>query len=159
MHARLASARVKHAVIEGDTLDLSWPTAWEHGLAERNLGAIWSNYRQLGYRRLIYTNTVSVLEMKSLSAAMGDDPLATGVLLTADDQSAAERLAKREFGAELDAHLRRSRERATELATRAPASVHRVSTDGRSIDEVATAVLAIAGWGPEPQPAPLGGLA
>lgn len=125
----------------------SRPRCCSQGFAERNLAAIWSNYRQLGYRRLIYTNTVSVLEIEGLSAAMGDDPHATGVLLTADDASTAQRLARREFGAELDAHLRRSRERATELAARAPASVHRVSTDGRSIDEVATAVLTIVGWG------------
>lgn len=30
-------------------------------IAERNLTALWSNYAELGYRRLISTHTVSVL--------------------------------------------------------------------------------------------------
>ena len=30
-------------------------------LAERNLATMWSNYRALGYRRLVYLNTASVL--------------------------------------------------------------------------------------------------
>ncbi len=147
MHELLSSSEVRHAVIEGDTLDLSWPTAWEHQLAERNLAAIWANYRQLGYRRLIYTNTVSILEMDTLAAAMGDAPQVVGVLLTADDASIENRLTRREAGEALETHLRRSRARAAELHTRAPASVHRVVTDGRSVGEVAAEVLAIAGWG------------
>ncbi|MGW0817475.1 hypothetical protein ACWD00_30330 [Streptomyces viridiviolaceus] len=30
-------------------------------IAERNPTALWSNYAELGYRRLVYTHTVSVL--------------------------------------------------------------------------------------------------
>jgi uridine kinase len=75
LHWRLAEQQVKHCVIEGDTLDQAYPPPWEHGLAEQNLSAIWNNYRALGYWRLIYTNTVSVLYTEALTAAMGDDPL------------------------------------------------------------------------------------
>jgi hypothetical protein len=35
-------------VIEGDNLDMAFPQAWEHNLAERKLAAIWVNYRALG---------------------------------------------------------------------------------------------------------------
>lgn len=45
-------------------------------LAERNLATMWSNYRALGYRRLVYLNTASVLPkvIDGLTAAMGDAP-------------------------------------------------------------------------------------
>ena len=35
---------------------------------------MWHNYQALGYRRLIYTNTVSVLHARELSAALGGEP-------------------------------------------------------------------------------------
>jgi len=37
---------------------------------------MWANYRALGYRRMIYTNTASVFErvLSELTAAMGDSP-------------------------------------------------------------------------------------
>ncbi|MDP9224238.1 MAG: hypothetical protein M3P18_10345 [Actinomycetota bacterium] len=45
LHAQLSKQEVKHCVIEGDTLDLAYPAPWGHHLAERNLSAIWNNYR------------------------------------------------------------------------------------------------------------------
>lgn len=41
-----------------------------------------------GYRRLIYTNTVSVLEADLIARAMGGAPRITSVLLTAGDATA-----------------------------------------------------------------------
>ena len=102
LHALLRADDVAHAVIEGDALDLAWPTPWEHRLSMRNLAAVWANYRELGYRRLVYTNTVAVLEVEELAAAMGDAPRTTAVLLTAGDAVADARLALRESGLELD---------------------------------------------------------
>jgi len=52
------------------------------GRAEMNLAAMWRNYDVAGYRRLIYINTVSVLESKSLSQAMGGGIRTIDVLLT-----------------------------------------------------------------------------
>ena len=60
MHAQLPAARVQHCFIEGNNLDMAYPPPWEHGLAEQNLAAMWANYRALGYRRVIYTNTASI---------------------------------------------------------------------------------------------------
>ncbi len=146
LHRQLSAARVKHAVIEGDTLDLAYPPPWEHGLAEQNLSAVWSNYRALGYRRLIYTNTVSVLNSAELAAAMDDDPLVLGVLLTASDDTARGRLERREVGTGLAAQLEKSRQRAAQLDQQTPAWVHRLSTDGRTTSEVAAEVLGLLGW-------------
>ena len=36
MHAQLSAADVSHCVIDGDFLDMAYPTPWEHGLAERS---------------------------------------------------------------------------------------------------------------------------
>jgi len=137
LHDLLSAEDVQHALIEGDALDLAWPRPWEHRLAERNLAAVWSNYRALGYRRLVYTNTVSVLHVGDLQAAMGDDPDATAVLLTANDHTAAHRLARREHGDALAAHVERSAAAARALEAEATDAVHRVPTDGRGVVEIA----------------------
>jgi len=87
MTHQLTAARIRHALIEGDTLDEAWPPPWEHHLAERNLAAMWANYAELGYRRLIYTNTASVREdvVGTLVEAMGDDPIVVGRQLHGPD--------------------------------------------------------------------------
>ena len=91
LHDLLTEREVQHAVIEGDCLDLAYPARWKHRLAERNLAAMWSNYRDLGYHRLVYTNTVSVLEVPALTEAMGSVDGVTSVLLRASDSTVASR--------------------------------------------------------------------
>jgi cobyrinic acid a,c-diamide synthase len=61
IHAQLSDAGIQHCLIDGDYLDMAHPVPWKHGLAERNLATMWSNYRVLGYRRLVYLNSASVL--------------------------------------------------------------------------------------------------
>ncbi|MCQ2000093.1 adenylyl-sulfate kinase [Arthrobacter zhaoxinii] len=146
LHSLLAGRGVRHCVIEGDNLDLAYPEPWEHGLAARNLQAMWANYRELGYDRLIYTNTVSVLEMDSLAAAMGTNPVVRGILLTATDRSALERLSLRERGAELERHAARSNAMAKILADQAPTNVLAVDTDTKGIEQVAGEILLHLGW-------------
>lgn len=144
----LADARIRHAVIEGDNLDQAWPEPWRdgHDLAERNLAAMWRNYRALGYSRLIYTNTVSVLQLPALAAALGGEVRAVPVLLTASDATAAERLGRREIGSALAEHIDRSAAAAAQLDGIDGAL--RISTDGRSVGDIAADVLAAAGWLP-----------
>jgi hypothetical protein len=144
----LAEAKVAHAHIEGDNLDAAYPVPWENGvdLAGRNLAAMWGNYREAGYLRLIYTNTVSVLEQEALVPALGGDARVTAVLLTATDAAARERLAGREIGSELEAHVERSGRAARRLEAEAPASVHRIATDGRTVVDIARGVVALTGW-------------
>jgi len=148
LHALLAAADVRHAVVEGDYLDLAHPAPHAERLAERNLRAVWSAYRELGYRRLVYTNTVSPQYADDLAAAMGDSPRVTAVLLTADDATAHERLARREHGAELEAHVARSDAAARALERGCPPSVHRVGTTGRTPEEIARGIATLAGWLP-----------
>ena len=146
LHEQLSAAGVQHCVIEGDNLDLAHPPPWEHRLAERNLAAMWANYRALGYRRLIYTNTVSVRQISALTAAMGDDPRVTAVLLTSSDATARARLARREIGTAYDLHVSRSDAAARSLDASVPPSVHRIPTDDRTVADLAASILALTGW-------------
>ncbi|WP_420597098.1 hypothetical protein [Deinococcus sp.] len=146
LHHQLSAAQVKHAVIEGDNLDLAYPPPWEYQLAEKNLAAIWENYRALGYHRLIYSNTASVLYTADLASAMSDNPVITAVLLTSSDDAARVRLGQREIGTALQQHLERSKQRAAELDQHAPAWVHRINTDGRTVSALAAEVLKLLGW-------------
>lgn len=145
---QLAALDVRHALIEGDNLDQAHPEPWRHGidLAERNLAAMWANYRAAGYHRLIYTNTVSILSAGALVAALGPDVRATGVLLEASDDTAARRLARREIGSGLDEAIGRSAAAAERLDREAPASTHRIRTDGRSVSDIAARVVALLRW-------------
>jgi hypothetical protein len=151
IHARLSAARVRHCLIEGDNLDMAYPPPQEHGLAERNLAVMWANYRALGYRRMLYVNTASVLGKVTgaLAAAMGDGPRVTAVLLTCSDATARQRLAQREIGTGLDRHIERSDLMARQLDGGAPGWVHRVDTDGRTVADIAAEVISLAGWSGE----------
>lgn len=148
--AQLQAAEVDHALVEGDFLDQIFPAPpgdpTRSGITERNLAAIWRNYAELGCRRLIYTNTVSVVEPDLIVRAMGGSARVLGVLLTADDATARERLGGREIGSQLDAHLERSARMSVHLESTAPAWVHRIPTDGRTTVDIARDIVAVTGW-------------
>ncbi|CAM5718234.1 AAA family ATPase [Streptomyces canus] len=152
--ARLRAARVAHAVIDGDFMGQVHPAPegdpHRAAVAERNLTAVWGNYAELGYRRLVYTNTVSVLEESTgvFRRAMGDGVRIVRVLLTASDETTERRLAGRELGSELEQELRGSARKARMLDERAPAGTLRVGTDGRTVIDIAAEVTAATGWVP-----------
>ncbi|GAA4147176.1 adenylyl-sulfate kinase [Leifsonia shinshuensis] len=145
----LARRDVRHALIEGDNLDQAYPEPWRDGidLAERNLAAVWRNYRAIGFSRLIFTNTVSVLQLPALVSALGGEVRAFPVLLTSTDGTAAERLARREIGSALEEHVERSRTAAARLDSAADGA-YRVATDGRTVEDIAREVLVAADWVP-----------
>jgi hypothetical protein len=109
---------------------------------------VWANFVQRGYRRLIYTNTVSVLPEATgmFERAMGDGVGIIRVLLTASDATARERLVGRELGSELEKELEGSVRKARLLDQRAPAETVRVATDGRLVVDIAREVVAATGW-------------
>jgi predicted kinase len=152
--ARLRAARVAHAVIDGDFMGQVHPAPEgdprRAAIAERNLTAVWGNYAELGHRRLVYTNTVSVLEESTgvFRRAMGDGVRIVRVLLTASDETIERRLAARELGSELEKELRGSARKARMLDERAPADTLRVVTDGRTVIDIAAEVTAATGWVP-----------
>jgi hypothetical protein len=115
---------------------------------------MWANYRALGYRRMIYINTASVFDdvLDQLTAAMGDRPKVTAVLLTCTDETARRCLSQREIGSALDRHLERSAATAREVSSGAPHWVHRLPTDDRSVAEIATEITGLVGWLPPDPP-------
>lgn len=152
--AWLRAAAVPHAVIEGDYMGQVHPApegdSDRSEITERNLTAVWGNYARLGYRRLIYTNTVSVLPEAAamFQRVMGADLRIVRVLLTASDATATQRLTARELGSELEHEVRSSLRKARLLEERAPADVVRVATDGRTVVDIAREVVGATGWDP-----------
>ncbi|MGW2014244.1 hypothetical protein [Streptomyces sp. NPDC001927] len=150
--ALLRAATVPHCVLEGDYMGQAHPAPEDDphrvALGERNLTAVWSNFADLGYRRLIYTNTVSVLPANTamFQRVMGSDVRIIRVLLTATDTTAGERLRGRELGSELEHELRTSTRKARLLDTESPEDTLRVPTDARSVPEIATEVATATGW-------------
>ena len=65
---------VAHCVIDGDTLWHIFPAPpgdpSRSGIVERNLASVWSGFAEVGQTRLIYTNTVSVLEEEMIRRAV-----------------------------------------------------------------------------------------
>jgi 2-phosphoglycerate kinase len=147
----LQSRGTAHCLVEGDFLDQIHPAPADDphrtGITERNLAAVWSNYAALGQRRLVYTNTVSVVEEAMIRRAMGPgDIRSTCVLLTADEATIRERLARREIGSQLAPHIERSVRMARLLADEAPPHTVRIATDGKPVEEIAHEVLLATGW-------------
>ncbi|MFC9086030.1 hypothetical protein [Nocardiopsis dassonvillei] len=142
---------IAHCVLEGDYMDQVHPAPpgdpHRGGITERNVAAVWANYAALGHRRLVYTNTVSVLEEDMLRRAMGGGDIGvTRILLTAGEATVRARLAVRETGSQLLPHVERSLRAAVRLDAEAPAGTVRVATDGRTVEEVAARVVAATGW-------------
>ncbi|SBN64555.1 AAA domain-containing protein [Curtobacterium sp. 9128] len=152
LHDLLTDADVRHAVIEGDVLDLAHPAPHvehpEARLTERNLAAMWANYRALGHHRLVYTNTVSVLEADRLAAAMGDDPVVVAVLLRAGDETTASRLQRRSGGELPVAQLAHSTRTAGRLDTASADRFTRIDTDAMAPADVARRLASLTGWLP-----------
>ncbi|MGW7386042.1 hypothetical protein [Streptomyces sp. NPDC054794] len=150
--ALLRVAAVSHAIIEGDFMGQVHPAPkgdpHRAEITESNLTAVWANFAQRGYRRLIYTNTVSVLPEAGgmFERAMGAGVRITRVLLTASDVTARERLVGRELGSELEQELEGSVRKARLLDERVPPETVRVVTDGRRVVDIAREVVAATGW-------------
>ncbi|MFI9036210.1 hypothetical protein [Streptomyces sp. NPDC053726] len=157
--AQLRAVEAAHAVLEGDLMGQVHPAPegdpHRAGITERNLAAVWSNFAELGCRRLIYTNTVSVLPESAVmfERAMGADVRIVRILLTASDTTTFGRLAGREIGSELDREVASSVRKARLLDEHSPADTVRVATDGRKVTDIAREVVAVTGWGDEVGPA------
>lgn len=154
LSALLERRGVAHCVIDGDSLGHVFPAPVDDpsrsAITERNLASIWSGFAALGQTRLVFTNTVSVLQEEMVCRAVAGDRSpsveVTRVVLVASEETVAARLAVREVGSQLDVHVDRSRRAAVLLAQRAPAGTVTVVTDGREVDDIAGEVLAATGW-------------
>ncbi|MEU6390802.1 hypothetical protein [Streptomyces sp. NPDC046939] len=148
----LRAAGVPHAVIEGDFMGQIHPAPdgdpRRSEITERNLTAVWANFAATGCRRLIYTNTASVLTETTgmFERALGPRTRITRVLLTATDATAHARLSGRELGSELAHELASSARKARLLDRESHPETVRVATDDRSVIAIARDVVAATGW-------------
>lgn len=163
LSAILEQRCVAHCVIDGDTLGHIFPAPpgdpSRSGIVERNLASVWSGFAEVGQTRLIYTNTVSVLEEEMIRRAVRASSARgvvssevevevefTSVVLVAGARTVAQRLARRETGDRVDLHIDRSLRAAMLLQQRASESVVVISTDGRAVEDVALEVLDATAW-------------
>lgn len=141
---QLNRLKVGHWHLEGDVLDAAWPRPEDDGNGERmtvnTMRAMAGVFAAEGYTRCVYVQTASLIDFHLVTDALGDVEL-KGVLLTASDETRCQRLAQREIGTDLDRHLASSHHMAEVLERRAPAWVHRLPTDGRSVSEIARDVI------------------
>ncbi len=140
---------VAHWHLEGDVLDAAWPgpTDDQHGerLTVRTMRAMAEVFADEGYTRCVFVQTASVIGRHLVTEALGDVTM-QGVLLTASDDARLARLTERERGSDLERHVESGRRMSVRLAEASPAWVRRVSTDGRTVSEVAGDVIAGSGW-------------
>lgn len=95
---------------------------------------------------MVYVNTASVTEAPMIVRALGGQARVVAVRLSASNQVATQRLAQREVGSALQAHVQRSAAAARWLEEQAGQEVVRLATDGRTVGQVAADVVDPTGW-------------
>jgi hypothetical protein len=145
--AQLRASGVAHAVIDTDALDDVYPVP-EHQwrLTERNLAFMWEGYHALGIHRLIVTGVYlhDDVELAWLRRATGAAETIL-VRLTADDDTLAERVLRREIGSGAEAQLARTSAQVERLAAGGGDAVV-VDTAGRTVDDVARGIVGLLAW-------------
>jgi hypothetical protein len=149
----LDARRISHAMIDADQLRWCHPSPpddrFHTALGLRNLAAVWSNYRAAGAERLILAEIVDAPDdLDRLATAL---PSAHFVVarLRASIETIEARLARRESGESFDWHLRRAAELDAIMQRNAIGDIV-LATDGLTVEEVATQVLACVRWLPGP---------
>ncbi|GIJ86553.1 hypothetical protein Asppvi_005442 [Aspergillus pseudoviridinutans] len=152
---------IPHAHIDGDNLDMVYPEEEGPELLLLNLESMFGNYyRHRGCSKLILSGTAMALEYESIQKTLraviknslqfprDTEPAIDlrGFILTATDNTASERLRKREIGSLLDHHLASSLRMASVLEKEVGGWACRISTDGRTVKDVAVQILEQANW-------------
>ncbi|UNI18367.1 hypothetical protein JDV02_004640 [Purpureocillium takamizusanense] len=158
-----------HAHIDCDNLDNIHPEEPGAEMLLANLRAMWSNYfHRRGITRLILSGTAVALEFESIRQAVksASETLPDGaiggqtgqaemkevkvearvVLLTAPDEVASQRLARREVGSEITRMLKSSKKMARVLEEAVGNWAMTVDTKGKDVTETALHILRARGW-------------
>lgn len=145
----LEQDRVPHTFVDLDALTYTFPREptdpFGNGLAMENLFAIWKNSRKRDSKNLIIPRVVETFDYaEKIANVVGiADPIVCR--LTASDEILLERVRTREIGSNLAWHETRSLELSKALAETRIENFC-VSTDGRSITDVATEILQTVCW-------------
>jgi hypothetical protein len=116
-------------------------------ISKSNLKAFWSTFASHGYRRLVLSGVMASLPLNEpwIAEAVPGSTI-TFVRLSASEQVREQRLRGREIGSDFERALRSSNHVAALIEANDPPGVSTVSTDARSVDDVARLVLDAAGW-------------
>jgi hypothetical protein len=160
--AQLTAAGLRHAAIETDELDRLFPLPFAselerlrpgmNDISEINLASIWGNYRALGCDRLLLSGVMVFIgeALKWISSAIPNADF-TVVRLLASNATLLSRLEKREIGPGIEDQMRRTLQQADQIAAVSSAGAIELQTDGKSPQELATALLNQIGWLSNPQ--------
>lgn len=161
MSSHLSYLGIPHASIDGDNLDAIYPEEQDAEIMLQNLENMWRTYHSLrGCTRVIISGTAIVLERDAVRetierASRGihstDHEVhvdVVNVILTASDSAAADRLERREIGSTLQEHLESSMRMSHVLEESIDDDkfVRRVSTNNRTVADIAVDILESAKW-------------
>ena len=139
---------VAHAVIDTDELDHVFPVPDDlPRLTERNLAVIWEGYRERGIHRLILAGVFLHREgeLAWIRRAVGDARF-TLIRLSASESTLRERIGQREQGSDYHAQVERTLAQVRDLAEDETAGLEEVRSDRLPLSQIATEVIALAGW-------------
>ena len=151
----LQAAGTDHVLIDTDELDRIFPVPADLAAVTRdNLAAIWRTFAARGARRLILVGVYldRPEELAWVRQAVPDARF-TCVRLTASDWTLAERVDRREVGSGGAEQLARTRSQVAAMRASRRHEVMEVTTDGRSVKDVATEILVL--WPPRAPGEPL----
>ena len=145
---QLQAMDVDHVLIDTDDLDRIYPVPPDLSAITRdNLAAMWRTFAARGASRLILVGVYldRTDELDWVRHAVPGARFACFRLL-ASDETLAGRVGRREVGSGGAAQLSRTREQVAAMRADRRDEVTEITTDGRSIQDVAADIL--AGWPP-----------
>jgi hypothetical protein len=148
---RLRELDVPHALIDTDELDRVWPQPEPVealiAVTCRHLRAMWETFSGLGMRHLVLCGVMaSIAQSEEWIAEAIPGATVTFVRLTAGNATRESRLRGRTLGSAFDQEMQASDRTATFIKENDQPGLPTVSTDGKSVTEVAEEVLRITGW-------------
>lgn len=146
----LAEARIPHAVIDLDALGQSWPPPPDDPfnlmMELRNLRCVARNYLSTGTRRLVLAGVVESRSARGrYRAALGVDLCVCRLRADLDELHRRLRIRHAGADAEMRWHLHRAGE-LDQILNSSQVEDFQILSDGRSVADVAVAVLTRAGW-------------
>ena len=145
---QLRRARVAHAVIDTDALDLVYPPAADpREVTERNLAAVWQTFRDHGTVRLVVAGTHLTRreELEWVRRATAGERF-TLIQLAASAATLRARLRHREMGSGRDGGPERALHEVPAPPRDLSPEVRLFETERSSLEETAAHIIAVAGW-------------
>ncbi|MGD0313497.1 MAG: hypothetical protein ABSC90_13670 [Acidimicrobiales bacterium] len=148
---RLRGLGIPHALIDTDELDRVWPQPEPVdaliSVTRRNLESVWATYAELGVRRLVLCGVMASIRHAEpwIREALPRAKVAF-VRLTAEQSTREQRIREREVGSGFEHEMMASDRAATFIQDHDEPGMLRVTSDGKTVVEVAEEVLGLTDW-------------